>query len=616
MSDGANNRDNTTIIEEIAGRESKPRLSHLAKFWLFAFGTTRHMSAFYLSAVVALAALRPTLAWAWNGYVSRLETLASLEGALSAAVLLSCFFLISFLSSLLERYTESDNTIECLDIVYANRMREFTQTKMFTKLARIPVEFLEMPKTNDKIKRLFDSVDDLYFGLGSTVIRRGYVLVGKVVAVAATALALFVINPFLVIIVALAPIPALISGFLANKRYFDLENETAEIGRKMRYFQDLMTGQGAKELYVFGGHGFVFGKWKKLADEYTAKEKTVRVKNAAAQMLAVFVTSLANVSGYIFAVVLMTQGMITLGALAAALQLANALLGDVSMLFSNLIAVAGKKNEASIFDDFRKLPSEAQAAQSPGADAQNARIESIEFSGVSYRYPGTENYVLHDVNVSIKKGEKVALVGENGAGKSTFVKLLAGQLAPSKGTVAINGGAQGGGVLAQAGSVSQAPARYETFTVDENVFLGDPSKPMDEKEIGAALGFAGLADVDRSLRLGKSYGGSDLSGGQWQKIAIARAAFRDRDFFILDEPTGNLDPIAEAEIFAKYAELADDKTVVFVTHRIGASTLADRIIVFSQGRIAQDIRADDGAALGEYARLKDEQAKWYGEREA
>ncbi|MCL2557427.1 MAG: ABC transporter ATP-binding protein/permease, partial [Treponema sp.] len=448
----SNNVDNTSKIEEIAARESKPRLSHLVKFWLFAFRTTRFLGVFYLSAVILLAALRPALAWAWSGYVSRLEALGTGAELLGAALLLSCFFLISFLSNLIERYTESDNTIECLDIVYANRMREFTQTKMFGKLAEIPVELLEVPKTNDKIKRLFDGVADPYFGLGSAVMRRGYILAGKAVAVVATALALYIVNPFLVLIAALAPIPALISGFVANNRNFALEKETTEIKRKMDYFQDLMTGQGAKELYVFGGHDFIFSRWKKLAEEFAVKEKKARLKNSFAQLLAIFITGLANVSGYIFAIALMAQGMIGLGALAAALQLTNALLRDVSMFFSNAVEVAGKKNEAALYSDFSKLPSTAQ-------DAPNgATIESVEFKGVSYRYPGTDAYVLQDVNISIKKGEKIALVGENGAGKSTFVKLLSGQLSPSKGTVEINGRASGGAPLSHLGAVSQSPA--------------------------------------------------------------------------------------------------------------------------------------------------------------
>jgi ATP-binding cassette subfamily B protein len=148
--------------------------------------------------------------------------------------------------------------------------------------------------------------------------------------------------------------------------------------------------------------------------------------------------------------------------------------------------------------------------------------------------------------------------------------------------------------------------------VGDNVFLGDVERERDEAKIDDALTFAAFDGADKDTLLGKDTGGTDLSGGQWQKLAIARAVYRSRDAVILDEPTGNLDPLAEAEIFKKYIEMSANKTVIFVTHRTSAAALADRVIVFRNGIVAEDGTPSDLLARGgEYARLYSAQGAWY-----
>lgn len=159
--------------------------------------------------------------------------------------------------------------------------------------------------------------------------------------------------------------------------------------------------------------------------------------------------------------------------------------------------------------------------------------------------------------------------------------------------------------------VVQDPTHYETFTLYENVFLGETHQRYEEKAIERALAFSGLSALENKL-LGKYVGGTDLSGGQWQKLAIARAAYRNRDLIVLDEPTSNLDPLAETEIFEKYNSLAKDKTVIYVTHRISVARLAERIIVFKNGKIEEVGSFDELMQLqGEFARLYEVQSQWY-----
>jgi ATP-binding cassette subfamily B protein len=144
------------------------------------------------------------------------------------------------------------------------------------------------------------------------------------------------------------------------------------------------------------------------------------------------------------------------------------------------------------------------------------------------------------------------------------------------------------------------------------VFLGDVGRERDENQIDKALKFAGFEEADKDAMLGKDIGGTELSGGQWQKIAIARAYYRENDFIILDEPTSNLDPIAETEIFKKYIAMAKGKTVIIITHRISVASLADRVVVFKDSEIVEDDTHDNLLLKnGEYARLYSTQAIWY-----
>jgi ATP-binding cassette subfamily B protein len=306
----------------------------------------------------------------------------------------------------------------------------------------------------------------------------------------------------------------------------------------------------------------------------------------------------------------MTLGKISVGALGAVMSLVGTLVGDTKELFTGFATFLSKKNEAAQFYDLMELPEQ----KNTGADCGS--FNAVEAKNLRYRYPLTDRYVLDGVNLVIRKGEKVAFVGENGMGKTTLAKLITGTLSPSDGELLINGVRDTGinstkrcdGISA----VAQDPSRYMTFTVGENVYLGDTLREIDHNKIDESLSFSGFDWRDKNMLLGKDIGGTDLSGGQWQKLAIARAAYRGRDFIILDEPTSNLDPLAEAEVFQKYIELSRDKTVIFITHRISVASLADRIIVFSDGRIAQDGNHSQLIEQGgEYARLYTEQAKWY-----
>jgi len=528
---------------------------------------------------------------------------------------------------------------------------------------------MEVPKLCDIMIRSFDSMGREWSSLQFGVMIEGYVIIARVISVAAVALSLYIFNPLLSFIVLAAPLPSLYTTYVGNKLNFKFSRDNGPILRKANYYQGVLLGTSAKEVKALNLFDFFFGKWKPLADEYLVKERQNRIRVFIMGTVSGVIANIASVGANVFAIILLTRGELSIGALGAVLALIGTLMRSTSSLFGSLANFVSKKNESAQFFELIDLNEQAletekiskaapplpggsgihsrcsggawgltpakQACISTGhpASKQSLRegrapfsdgncecnflaIETLATQNVSFRYPLTDEYRIKNIDFSLRKGEKVAFVGENGAGKTTFVKLLTGMLAPSQDDVLITGIATNKLVPAArynaSSCVFQEPSRFNTFTIADNVHIGDVLRERDEQQIEEALAFAAFEGADKDAMLGKDIGGTELSGGQWQKIAIARAYYRGRDFFVLDEPTSNLDPIAEADVFKQYIAMTQGKTVIMVTHRISVASLAGRVVVFKGGEIVEDGKHDELLAKdGEYARLYSTQAQWY-----
>jgi ATP-binding cassette subfamily B protein len=247
----------------------------------------------------------------------------------------------------------------------------------------------------------------------------------------------------------------------------------------------------------------------------------------------------------------------------------------------------------------------------------------IHFARVTFAYPGAARPVLDEIDLILQPGERVALVGENGAGKTTLAKLLLGLYQPTAGRILIDGVDLADLDLEwwrrRAAAVFQDYVKYE-LTVGENIGFGDVSRLNDTPAIRTAAARSGADAVVTELplgyqtMLGKAYdeAGHDLSIGQWQKLAIARAYLRDAAVLVLDEPTAALDARAEVEVYRRFRDMAEGKTVLLISHRLGSARLADRIIVLEHGRIVEEgSHAELVARGGRYATMYTAQAQWY-----
>jgi ATP-binding cassette, subfamily B, bacterial len=271
--------------------------------------------------------------------------------------------------------------------------------------------------------------------------------------------------------------------------------------------------------------------------------------------------------------------------------------------------------------DFLDLPSSVKRVEASVRPSEN-RARGVEFDGVWFRYPGAENWILKDFSLAIKPGEKLALVGENGAGKTTLIKLLTRLYEPEKGVVRLNGvdlrDFPEEELHRRIGAIFQDYVRYQ-MSLRENIGFGAIEKVRDMDAIQAAAHKGGAHELSLGFekgyasRLGRWFDdGRDLSGGQWQKVALGRAFMRDGEVLILDEPTASLDADSEYAVFERLRSLAEGKTVLLVSHRFSTVRMADRILVMKAGSVEElGTHAELLARGGTYARLFELQARGY-----
>lgn len=443
-----------------------------------------------------------------------------------------------------------------------------------------------------------------------------------VVTVAALAAGLLAFAPWPILLLALASVPAVLGEARFNALAYRLNRKTTPERRELDYIRYIgASADGAKEIKLFGLGGFLVERFGRLAQDLHLAGRRLALRRAAWGAMFAAAGSLAYYAAYAALVWRTVSGQLSLGDLAF---LSGSLLRLHGLLQGLLIGFAQAAGQALYLDDlFSFFALRPAIVSPPHPKAFPAPMRAgVAFEGVGFRYPDTDRWAVRGLSFEIRAGETVALVGENGAGKTTIVKLLTRLYDPTEGRITVDGVDLRDVALDdlrdRVGVIFQDFTRY-SFTAGENIAVGRVGAAEDRARIAAAarqsLADAVIARLPRGYdqKLGRRFaGGRDLSGGEWQKVAIARAYMRDAGLLILDEPTAALDARAEAEVFERFQALSRGRTAVLISHRFSTVRRADRIVVLEDGKVLESgSHACLLGAGGRYAELFRLQAAGY-----
>jgi ATP-binding cassette subfamily B protein len=429
-------------------------------------------------------------------------------------------------------------------------------------------------------------------------------------------------SPWLMLLLVAGVIPAFLGeshfAFLGYAKNF----RQTPLRRQMDYLRQLGgSKEGAKELKLFNLKNFLTERFTKLSDEIYEENVALSRRKLIVGALLSIIATLGYYSAYVFVIFRTIAGAISIGTFYFLVNAVQQASSNIQQIFST---VAGIADQALFLTDLLAFFDMQPTIQSkPNAlPAPRPIKRGFEFINVSFKYPGTSRMVINQLNFHLRVGERVALIGENGEGKTTLVKLLTRLYDPVEGQVLLDGidlrEYDLEDLYREIGVIFQDFMRYE-MTARENIAVGQIEQ-IDNLALLKNAADKSMANevIERLPRdyeqmLGRRFEtGVDLSGGEWQKVALARAYLRNAQVVILDEPTAALDARSEFEVFKRFAELTAGKSALFISHRFSTVRMADRIVVLENGRIAEDGNHEELFSLGgRYAEMFELQAASY-----
>ncbi len=496
--------------------------------------------------------------------------------------------------------------------LFRDEVAPFIQKRFYGKIARLSYQDLSTPRISDMIYQVELGIDWRPLSLMSSI---PDILISLVTII----ISLPIILKFawwLVPVLILFNIPSFLVSLRIAETEFTITDSRSKYSRQVHYLSNILRDEeDLKELRIFGVEKSIFKTIMDFYKKFATENKQMERKNLTLRSLGGLSGGVNNalIFGLVFYRAI--QRSITIGQVSFYLSIFSELNHSLSGMLRSISRMNSDVINLGPVLDFLALPEEVVA----GEELDEA-FKTLELNNVSFNYPETNHLVFDGLNLTINKGDKVAIVGLNGAGKTTLINLILRLFDPTEGEILINGknitSIKRTSWFDKVGVLFQHFNKYR-LTVRENIKFGSPEKEDEalyerSKDMSDSREIVDAFEHKDDQQLGAQFGGIDLSGGQWQRIALARMYYRDSEILILDEPTASIDAVSEAKIFENVQNLSKDKTVIIISHRFSTVRKADRIIVLDQGKIIEDGSHQELIEQnGTYARMYNLQAEGY-----
>lgn len=457
-----------------------------------------------------------------------------------------------------------------------SKLSERLESRLYDKCKKLNVIFFENSDLYNQIDRAKNAISGI---VSLTSIIGIFVMAFGRIGTLGTYV--FGAKPIFALIVVLPIIPILVTRIVRGRDLYRLNYSQSEERRECEYYKGCINNKETKTLRAVP---FFLEKWDSIYCEIISEEKKVNRKHSMVFLLmnlikyTVYIVAISIAAMYLF------DGSIDIGMFALITGMLGTTHATIEVVVSRSGGIAESLKYANDYFVFLDKSGDIKV------DKEVFNTD-IELKDVCFSYPNADNAAINHINLKIKHGEKIALIGVNGAGKSTLAKIIAGLYNPSAGTVIYNNKQRPDDVIIDCAMVFQNFCKYY-LTLRENIAFGEINTLNNDDELKNSLTWFDFdfKKVNYSLdaQLGRNFDGVELSGGEWQKIALSRGFIRKSNLILLDEPNSVLDPLTESKVFKRFLELLNDKTGIIITHRIGIASLADRVILMDNGEILEE----------------------------